>query len=309
MDPLLLQEQVNLLAAAQAPALPAARAQILGHVNRHTNFEQLYNDEAIDPYCRDYARIMARFDAALPNATPSQTLFQQVMGRRMPQAYLCCATRRDGEMRIYCVHCPNKFLGALDGTTTPCDDHGFGFFGEVVHGHNSVLFFPDNAFETVTTWAKTSDYILQHLNDLQNDPAFPPDLPDPDDPNISEVTTRHFMFLPHVYVPLVLSARGHTVKQLWEILYPAILQCNELIPCAPLIQWMRATASGTSLANPLQIGPPPTAIPLQIPPADETLLLHCTPTASVQQQLSTWLSFCHLMPPAPLHQNPCWVSH
>jgi hypothetical protein len=144
-----------------------------------------------------------------------------------------------------------------------------------VHGHISVMFFPENAFEPVTTWAKTEEYTTQHLDVLQHNPAFPPDLPDANDPNISEVTTRHFMFIPHVYVPLVLSARGYTVKQLWDVLYPALLQRNDVISCAPLLQWMRATSSGTTLADPVQIGPLATAIPLQIPPADEALLLHC----------------------------------
>jgi hypothetical protein len=137
------------------------------------------------------------------------------------------------------------------------------------------MFFPENAFEPITTWAKTEEYITQHLDVLQHNPTFPPDLPDANDPNISEVTTRRFMFLPHVYVPLVLSARGYTMKQLWDVLYPALLQRNDVISCAPLLQWMRATSSGTTLADPVQIGPPATAIPLQIPPADETLLLHC----------------------------------
>jgi hypothetical protein len=220
---------------------------------------------------------MTRFDASIPNAPQGQTLYEQVVNRggQTPQAYLCCAASWDGNMRIYCVHCPSKFLGALDGATTPWDDRSFGFLGEVMHGHISVTFFPENAFEPVTTWAKTADYITQHLDVLQQDPAFPPDLPDADDPDISEVTTHRFMFLPHVYILLVLSAHGHTVKQLWEVLYPALLQRNDVVSCAPLIQWMRATSSGTTLADPMRIGPPATAIPLQIPPADEALLLHC----------------------------------
>jgi hypothetical protein len=55
----------------------------------------------------------------------------------------------------------------------------------------------------------------------------------------------------------------------------ALLQRNDVVSCTPLIQLMRATSSGTTLADPMRIGPPATAIPLQIPPSDEALLLHC----------------------------------
>ncbi len=138
----------------------------------------------------------------------------------------------------------------------------------------STIGFPDNAFELVQGWAKMSEYILQHLDELTANPVLPPNLPDPHDNEILEVVTCRFMFLPHAYIPLFLSSGGYTIKQAWELLYPALVQRQELLIGAPLIQWLRITTTGMVLANPLQMGPPSTAIRLYAPPADELLLNH-----------------------------------
>jgi hypothetical protein len=219
-----------------------------GNGNRITTVTQLYNQDESDPYHRDYTRIMTRFNAALPNAVPSATLYQQVVSRggQTPQAYLFCADTLEGP-RVYCIHCPSKFLGALDGTETPWDDSSFGFLGDVIRGLIFLIYFLNNAFETAVTWAHTTEYILQHLQDIQAIPVFPPALPDADDNTISDVTTSRDMFLPHIYIPLLLSACGYTVHQLWDILYPAIVQHHDLEACAPLVQWMRATCENTGI--------------------------------------------------------------
>jgi len=242
---------------------------------RTLTFAQYYSDPSKDPYHRSYQRIMTRFDPSQPAALPSDMLYQQVVniGSTVPQAYLFCAATLAGP-RIYCIHLISRYVGALDGDTTPWDNQSFGCLGEVVHGVVSTIGFPASAFEEVSAWVKRPNLMLQNLQALDNAPVFAPNLPDQDDEELEEVTSRRYMFLPHAYIPLFLNASGYTIKQVWETLYPAMVQRQELLTCIPLLRWLQITSTGTTLANPLQMGPPATASRLYSPPADAALLHH-----------------------------------
>jgi len=113
-----------------------------------------------------------------------------------------------------------------------------------------------------------------NLNILSLQPVFLPSLPDPKDPDTIHIVTHRMMYLPTVYVPLLLNSSGYTLRQVWDILYPAILQHQEMIICAPLIRWLQAASTGSVANNPLVVGPPLINIPKQAPPADEQLLRH-----------------------------------
>jgi hypothetical protein len=78
-----------------------------------------------------------------------------------------------------------------------------------------------------------------------------------------------------VYVPLLLSSGGYTLKEVWEHLYPAIIQRQELDIRERLLQWLQAASTGTAL-RPNEMGNPDLAIALCSPPADEKLLTHRT---------------------------------
>jgi hypothetical protein len=218
---------------------------------------------------------MAHFDASRAEALPSATLMSQVvgLGSTTPQAYLLCASTPQGP-RIYCTHLPSRFFGVLDGTATPRDNQAFAFLGDVVHGLVTTINFPKDAFDTVQVWVKTETYMLNNQPELEAAPLFPPNLPDPDDPDLIQVTVQKFMYLPAAYVPLFLSAGGYSIKQVWNLLPPAILQRQEMEVCAPLLRWLQATSTGTPLQNPLQMGAPAIVITMHAPPADETLLTH-----------------------------------
>jgi hypothetical protein len=264
---------------------------------RIMTFTQYYSDPMKDPYHGNYERVMARFNAEAPGAQPPDTLLQQVvsLGGNVPQAYLCCANTANGP-KIYCSHLPCKYVTALDGKPTLWDEQSFAFLGDVVRGLISIVMFENNAFEPVQAWVKRPNYILQHLPDL--DPILPPNLPDPDDAEIELITTRHYMFLPAVYVPLCLNANGFSPKQMWEILYPAIIQCQEMDICTPLVRWLQVASTGKTLEKPLAVGAPASSILLYAPPADEALLKHrhdilhralphlTAPAASLERALS-----------------------
>jgi hypothetical protein len=193
------------------------------------------------------------------------------LGGTTLQAYLICAHSAQGP-RIYCLHTPGRYVEALDGTSTPWDNKSYAFLGEVIRGQVSIVNFPENAFEEINVWVKTDAVMLQNLPQLEQNPVFPPNLPDPDDPEVIEVTTRRAMYLPAVYVPLCLSASGYSTKQMWEILYPALVQRQETVVCAPLICWLQAASTGRQLQDPLSMGPPSILLPLLSLPTDEHLL-------------------------------------
>jgi hypothetical protein len=96
----------------------------------------------------------------------------------------------------YIVHMPQVNTLA---PWTPWDNQSFGLLGEIVHGMVSTISFPENAFKVVMAWVKNPDYMIQNLQEIQEIPVFPPNLPDPDDGEVSEVTTHRYMFLPHAY--------------------------------------------------------------------------------------------------------------
>jgi len=158
----------NLRPANVGPILQAAPALV--QVTRpHSTFNQLYSDETKDPCKGDYRQVMIRFDASRAGAISGNLLFQQVVlsGGNVPQAYLCCGNTTTGP-RIFCLHCPAKFIGAFDGTVSPWDDLSFAFLGEVVQKMATSVFFPNESFNTNTLLVKTTDYILQHLDKLND---------------------------------------------------------------------------------------------------------------------------------------------
>jgi hypothetical protein len=208
---------------------------------------------------------MNRYDASQANVIAGVTLYQQVtsLGSSVPQAYLCCSNTLTGS-RIYCLHSPNKFAGNLDGTPTPWDNLSFAFLGEITQGLVSMVLFPDDVFDPLPIRTRTLEHILQHQDDLRDLPLLPPVMPDEAESEI--VLTRKVMALPAVYVPMFLNSRGYTLKQSWDLLYPAIVQRQEVDTCRPLLHWLQAASCGTAQVNPLAVGDPAISIVLQSPP-------------------------------------------
>jgi hypothetical protein len=93
--------------------------------NRHCTFAGYYSDLKLDAYQGNYQHIMARFDIDVNPGVTHLILYEQAVGSgTTPQAYLCCSVVQQ-EVKIFCVHLPSKFVGALDGTATPWDGQGF----------------------------------------------------------------------------------------------------------------------------------------------------------------------------------------
>jgi len=240
---------------------------------RHRSFQSFYNDEELDPYRGQYDRVLTRLNVdANPNVTLAM-LYEQAVGSGVaPQAYICCATSQQ-TTKIYCIHLPSRFVSALDGVATPWDGKGFAFLGEVTQTTVTTVDFPANAFRAImNTRAKTSDYIVTHLDELGPRGLVPPDAADQDS---NLVNTRMIMYLPARYAALLLNPAGYSLKETWDILYPAIIDANDLVNCQTLIDWLRVATTGTELANNANAqGPSTVAMDLTAPIADAKLIRH-----------------------------------
>jgi hypothetical protein len=215
----------------------------------HVTFVTLYADETADPCQGNYQRIMGRLDPETNQLVTPLLLFEQAVGAGpIPQAYLCCALQHN-QVRVYCLHLPTKYVGALDGQTCPWDGNSYAFLGEITQG-------------VVTT----------HL-DLIGNKGLPAVLAD--EPNAELVSTRRVMYLPARYVPLFLNPAGYTLRQSWDLLYPAIVTNNDLVVCSSLLKWLRVITMGTIVPNnPNDIGPTTAVVDLVPPLADQDLINH-----------------------------------
>ncbi len=177
------------------------------------------------------------------------------------------------DVKIFCVHLPSKFVSALDGSTTPWDGQGFGFLGEVTQAMVTTVTFPGTAFRAImNSRCKTSDYIVTHLDEI-GAKGLPPS--QANDPESTLINTRQFMYLPAKYVPLMLNPSGYTLRQAWDLLYPALVDTNALADCQPLITWLRAATTGTTVPNNAnEVGPSRLIVDLKPPLADTALLVH-----------------------------------
>jgi hypothetical protein len=82
------------------------------------------------------------------------------------------------------------------------------------------------------------------------------------------------MHVPAMYVPLIQSSTGYTIKQAWDILYPSLTRRQEVDICRPLIQWLQMPSTGTGLVNPLEAGVPAEALVISLLALDNKLIAH-----------------------------------
>jgi hypothetical protein len=253
--------------------------QALPEQQKARTFLQFYEDTTKDPCNGDYSRIMQRFDPESPTVIAAELLLEQALGSvgTQHQAYLCCSSTRRGP-RIFCVHLPSRFVGALDGRTTPWDNNCYAFLGDVTQGIATTICFPNNAFVPVANILTfTDEYLQNHIQGLNNGLDVFPAQGAQNNANTTPVSTRYLMYLPSRYVPLFLDSSGYTIKQIWQVLPPLLVQHQDQVHCQALIKWLRVASHGTAAQNaqgqPV-IGPPIISVPLISPVADKDLLAH-----------------------------------
>jgi hypothetical protein len=176
-------------------------------------------------------------------------LLEQTAGAgAIPQAFLCCSHRQQ-QVRVYCLHLPSKYIGSLD-----------------THNTATTVQLQDNAFRAfINVRVKTTDFMVTHLDELTN-LGMP--VVQVNDPDLEVISTRQMMYLPARYVPLLLESAGYSLREVWEILYPAIVNDGNLASCATLVKWLQVASTRT------QAGPSIPAQELEAPLADGCLVSH-----------------------------------
>lgn len=96
----------------------------------HQNVCSIYCDQTLDPCHGNYSHIMDFMDPEVNQAISPINLLEQAIGTGLvPQAFLCCA-QCNNQMKIYCMHLPSRYMGALDGRSTPWDGIVFPYLGK-----------------------------------------------------------------------------------------------------------------------------------------------------------------------------------
>jgi hypothetical protein len=259
------------MANQQNPLLP-----LPGHPGgpmQHRTFASYYADPAIDPNYNAYPQVLARFDPEQNAATSYVHLAELIASNgSAPQAYLCCFHRQN-RTKVHCFHLPSRFPSSLTGNTTPWDGQLFAYLGEVLQGMVTTIQLPATLFQTVhNVRVKTSDYMVAHLNEM-TDYGLPPG-PNEEDAESTLVTTRQVMYLPMKYVPLFLNPAGYTLQEVWGLLYPALVEADDLQSCQTLLNWLRVASTHNPGQNPA--APSAVVLELTIPLVDELLITHRT---------------------------------
>jgi hypothetical protein len=136
-----------------------------------------------------------------------------------------------------------------------------GFMSSVVH--------PSTVFWVVANVrAKTSEYFQANLEEL-DEMGLPPN--QAAEPDTMVISTRAIMYVPAKYTALLFNSAGYSLRQVWEILLPALQAANDLVNCAalPVVKWLRVVSTRTQ-TNGITI----VAIELKVPLVDERLISH-----------------------------------
>jgi hypothetical protein len=262
--------------------VPPAQGGVAPHleVNPPTKtFLKFYEDPSKDPCGGRYERIMQRFDPAAAVPVPPEVLFEQAVGSppSCHQAYLCCAPMRRSP-RIFCLHAPSRFVGALDGIITPWDNTSYAFLGDETQGIATSIIFPTNIFNVSPAInVYTTKHLMAHLpalNGLEVFAALPADA----NAGIAlPVTTRYAMYLPLKYAKLFMDSSGYSIKHIWQVLTPLLDENDNRKSCQALLNWLQVASHGSMAKNaqgqPV-VGPLPNSIPLIAPAADKDLIVH-----------------------------------
>ncbi len=110
------------------------------------------------------------------------------------------------------------------------------------------------------------------LEDLGGQGHNPPVLANPE---TTMVNTRQVMYLPAQYVAFSLNPARYSLRQVWETLYLAIVDANDLQNCQALLVWLQVASTSTPVVgNENRPGPRVVTMELTAPVADSTLIQH-----------------------------------
>jgi hypothetical protein len=213
---------------------------------QHSTFSSLFNDPTQSQM--NQRQIVMRFQPGHIPAINLASLLDAAIAAPWAGGFLCCTgLHANLQPRVYCIHTLSRYVGSLDGEATPWDDRYFATLGDVMGDVSVTVALPDTAFNLTPAAgirAYTTERIVAGIANIPDGSLFPNIAPSRNGvslpPNVTLIRARHCMYLPAKYVPLVLSTKGYTLKQAWEILIPAMQQDNALVEVEPIVTWLRA---------------------------------------------------------------------
>jgi hypothetical protein len=259
------------LAAGQVLAAPFAAGAPL------SKFLDFYSDASRDEFDRQYGAVMAVFQSTPGGPTPQQIRELVVNNPRESSlgfAVLVLPTPAHQGL-IYGIHSVAKFSARLGQPATQWDDRIFGSIGEVVANQNPITIeLPATAFSRLGGGALHrvghaqrmaamfgADPELQLLGEFTNFDA-----------GTELLQSRNLVPIPHRYMRHFISS-PLTPRQAWEIVGAEIVNNNDQVACATLLDFIRLSCTRHAEGD--------TASPLAqealvVPLADAALIQHRT---------------------------------
>ena len=229
------------------PPVPPMQPQFAAPQHAYKNYVEYYGDHSTDPYHGDYTDVMMDYNVpAVGNSRHSKEtlLFRatQASLQDHPMAFISLCRKDDaaannpGTMLV--THRVAKYPLTLTGPAQPWDDRVFAISGDVTYQQVAIVPWSDNHFSRVQgeTRVLTTQALNQHWAGNPLDPLVGPHADD--EPNTELVYTRHCMYVPHKYTPLVIGV-SLTPREAWERLHAAISADGKEQECKPLLDFVK----------------------------------------------------------------------
>jgi hypothetical protein len=252
------------------PVVPQGVTPFPGGLS-HSSFSTYFYDETKDVLRQRYAAVLERFDPSSEASQGAEALLEAAIGNpNIPCTYLCVAALHgSARYRVYILHTISKYTPSIDGQTTPWDNKLFAFLGDTFQGNALSVIIPSTVFNTVQCQVYNNETFTTELPNLNNGNLFP--RLGAGNQDAMACRTRHLMYLPAKYAPLLLNNNGHTLQEAWNLLIPALQADGLLNNATAILNWFHASLHATHANN---LGPPVTAVTLVSPFVDQNLADH-----------------------------------
>jgi hypothetical protein len=208
-------------------------------------YRDYFADESNDPFNGQYTQVMAPYAVPLANAmTPAnvRNLAYSAKDQGLPTAFVLFH-ESDSKLHIYLQL--DKFSTRMGMAPTQWDDDVFAAKGELNYNHQITVLWRNSYFQ------QTAAIRIPSTELINNTYAADPDIIHlgPYEPESADTTVHHVRntcYVPPKYVPLFLAG-PMTPRQAWEVVQTQIANDGNSEACAPLIQYIKATITRSTM--------------------------------------------------------------
>jgi hypothetical protein len=219
--------------------------------NRPSTYFAFHNDEANDPFHREYGTLMAIFQASVARESPARAkaLYEQVFttSEVQPHVYLMCTLDHALHPVITVIHRPYRHVAPMGSTVDKCD---VAFMGDM-RGllPPTLVYFPEDGFKhtgpMLVPKAETLDQAFAEDTTLQ---AVGPYAEGDDGTDV--IATRSIVYVPPQYASIFLANATMTPRKAWEAVGGLIRTGDnaesQVQAMQPLLSWFRAACTKCS---------------------------------------------------------------